>query len=152
MKINKIMTDLLKLVDKKKITSCAYGIQDDYIYFTPDGHRLFKIYDKLFLIDLSKALSDKTPLNNPKRMFNVDKTEEAYKTNELKVIDGSKGTLVKIESENSHAWINTDYLKDFDSECTFRISNHREPVFIYELGEVVGLILPVVAKEDLNND
>lgn len=152
MKITKIMTDLLKLVDKKKTITCNYGIYGDHIYFTPDGCRMFRINAKLFLIDLNKALPDKTPLNDIRKFFNDDNTEEAYKTNELKVIDGPKRTLVKIESKNSHAWINVDFLKDFESECTFKISKPNQPVFIYESGEAVGLILPIKVKGDLDND
>jgi hypothetical protein len=151
MKINKIMTDLLKLVDKQKTLKCNYSVDDDYIYYIPDGVRVFKISKDQWLIDLKKALPNKTPLNNPGNFFKVDSSyEEGHKTNNLK--SGDKMTIVKIESENSHAWINIDYLKEFEHDCTFEIGKPNQPVFVYEQGEVVGIILPVNVKEDLANE
>lgn len=150
MKINKIMTDLLKLVDKKKTLKCNYSVDDDYIYYIPDGVRMFKISKDQWLIDLKKALPDKTPLNNPGKFFKVENSyEEAYKAKELRTID--KNTAIKIESDNSHAWINIDFLKEFEQDCTFKIGKPNQPVFVYEQGEVVGMILPINIKEDVNN-
>lgn len=33
MKVTKIMTDLLKLVEKKKTTSCNYGMDEGGVYY-----------------------------------------------------------------------------------------------------------------------
>lgn len=142
MKVTKIMTDLLKLVEKEKTTSCNYGMDENYIYFAPDGYRIFKIYKSLFLIDLKKALPDKSPLKDPSYFFKADNLEDGYKTNEMRVIDG-KGTAVKIESEHSHAWVNEKYLKEFEADCSFKIGKPNQPVLIYEHDETVGMVCPV---------
>ena len=151
MKITKIMTDLLKAVEKKKTINYLYGMDDEYIYLFVGGHKIFKIHKELFLIDLSKALPDKSPLENPSKFFKDYNFDEAWKTDELKILD-NKITAIKLVSENSHVWINEKFLKDYDSNCTFKISNIKSPVFVYENEIIVGLILPIFVKEDRNND
>lgn len=152
MKVTKIMTDLLKLVEKEKTTACNYGVDENYIYFAPDGYRIFKICKPLFLIDLKKALPDKRPLENPSYFFKADNLEDGKTTGEMRVADDRKGTIIKIESEHSHAWVNEKYLKEFDPDCSFKIGKPRQPVLIYENDEVVGIVCPVNVKEDPDND
>lgn len=144
----KIMSDLLKLVKKNKTHTYRYGILDDYIYLLPDGYRLFKVHKDDFLIDLTKALPKCMPLNYPENLLKDDEYTLAYKTDDLKVIEGPKRTLVKIANRDAHAWVNVDYLKDFDDDCTFKIYGPKNPVFIYENDKKVGLVLPFFVKED----
>lgn len=147
MKITKIMTDLLKLIEKDKTVTINYGIDDDYVYLTPDGKRLHRIPKSSFLIDLSKALPNKAPLSNPRNFFRVDDIEDACKTDELKVIEGPKRTLVKLVSEKSYTWIDTNFLKEYEKDCTFKIGKPNQPVLVYESEELVGMVLPVRVKE-----
>lgn len=147
MKINKLMADILKIVgNAKKSLAFNYGTDSEYVYFTPDGYRVYKIPQKDFLIDLGKAFPDRTPLSNPKKMLDDSNTEPAVKTNEIRVI--GKGNVVKIKSENTHAWVNVDYLKEFEPECTFRVIKPNAPVFVYEYEELVAIVLPVRVAED----
>lgn len=147
MKVIKILTDILKIVgNEKKTLSCAYGIDEDYVYYVPDGYRAYKIPKKDFLIDLEKALPNKTPLNDPRKLFDDSKAEPAVKTNEIRAID--KGNVVKIKGENAHAWINVNYLKEFEVDCTFKVISSIAPVFVYEWEKLVGIILPVRIKEE----
>lgn len=146
MKIKKILSEVLNIVsnEKKKIKS-NYGEDKDFIYWIPDGYRMYKIPQKDFLIDLRKALPDKTPLNDPQKFFNDSACELGIKTNEIKAID--KEQVVKIKGEKSHAWVNIKYLKEFESDCTFKIIDRKSPVFVYEYDKIVGLVLPVKIKE-----
>lgn len=146
MNINKILSEALKIVfnEKKKIGS-NYGEDEKFIYWMPDGYRIFKIPQKDFLIDLKKALPNKMPLNNPNKFLNDIESEVAIKTNEIKAID--KGQVIKIKGEKSHAWINIKYLKEFNSDCTFKIINQKSPLFVYENEEIVGVILPVYVRD-----
>lgn len=147
MKLNKIMTNVLKIsADEKKSKVFIYGIDKGYVYFSPDGLRMYKIAEKDFLIDLGKAFPHKTPINDPKKMMNDSDAEPAVKTNEVKLYE--KFTVIKIKSEKSQAWVNVDYLKDFDTDCTFKIMDEKSPVFVYEYEELVGLILPVKIEEN----
>ncbi len=145
MKITKIMTDVLKLVEKGKTQQANYGVDDQFIYLTLDGHKMYKIHNNDFYIDLRKALSDKIPLTNPRKFFNEDCYEVAEKTSEMRQV--KKFTVVKIANEKKHAWINVNYLKDFESDCTFKIVNKKSGVLVYENGTVVGLILPVNVED-----
>lgn len=146
MRITKIMTDLLKAVDKKKVQTYNYGADDDYIYILPDGYRGYRIPKELFLIDLEKALPNKTPLYDPSKIFDDSNTESAVKTNEIRAID--KGHVVKIKGETTHVWLNVEYLKEFETNCTFKVIKPTSPVYVYEYEELVGVVLPVRMVED----
>lgn len=148
MKVTKILTDILKITgNSKKSVICSYGADREYVYWTPDGHRMYKIPQEDFLIDLGKAFPDKIPLNNPNKMFDDSNTESAVKSNLIRVI--GKENLVKIVSEKSHAWVNVDYLKEFEPDCHFRIIKPNAPVFVYEDEKLVAIVLPVrVAGEE----
>lgn len=145
MKITKILTDLLKAVEKNKTFEINYGYDDGYVYYLPDKYRAYRIRTDEFLVDIVKALPDKSPLM-ARKFFDDSTAEDAHKTNEIRVID--KRTVIKIVNDNTHAWINTDYLKEFESDCTFKITGPKAPVYIYEQDELVGLVLPVHIKED----
>lgn len=150
MKLTKIMTDLLKAVEKDKTSTINYGEDEDYVYLLPNDKSAYRIPKKSFLIDLKKALPTKIPLTNPAKFFDVD-VEEARKTSHLKMIPGKKPiTVVKIAGESKHAWVDVDLLKNFEN-CTFGVSSVKSPVLVYESGELVGVVLPVYMKEDRND-
>ena len=144
MKITKILTDLLKAAEKKKTLNINYSYQGDYIAFLPDGHRAYRIHKNDFLVDLVKALPDKVPLSLT-NIFDDSHAQDAHKTNELRVID--KANVVKIAGYNINVWINTAYLKEFEENCTFKVTGEKCPVYVYEQGKLVGLVLPVDIKE-----
>lgn len=146
MNVIKIMTDLLKAVGKDKTATCNYGVDEEYIYFLPDGYRGYRIPKLLFLIDLEKALPNKTPLNNPSKFFDDKLAELAVKTNEIRVI--GKDNVVKIKGETSHAWLNVNYLKEFGPDCTFKVVSPKSPVYVYEWEKLVGIVLPVRVAEE----
>lgn len=147
MKVTKILTDLLKAVEKNKTLKIKYSYDGDYVCYTPDGNRMFRIYKDDFLIDITKALPETAPIML-RGIFDDSHSEDAFKTNEIRVIDKKK-TIIKIAglSASNYAWINTDYLKEFDDNCTFRINGEKNPVFIYEQDELVGLIMPVIFND-----
>lgn len=151
MKLTKIFTELLKLRDKNE-TRLRYGIQDGFIYYTPDGNRMFKIPEKEFLIDLTKAFPSLVSLTNVKQLFDDKGTEPAIKTNEMKLTMDGKATVVKFVSEKSYAWVNVKYLDYFTEEVTYKIIGRNKPVFVYEYGNLVGIILPVNMREESDND
>ena len=147
MKLVKIFTEILKMKEKDKF-SANYGIQDGFIYYMPDGHRIFKSPENVFLIDLKKALPAKVPINNPNKFFNIDNSELAFKTTEIKVIENGKIQVIKIANDKSYAWVNVKYLEYFEGDISFKISNSKTPVLVYEYDELVGLVLPVFIPED----
>ena len=75
----------------------------------------------------------------------LDKSNEIRKVNTG--FSKKEISVVKITNDNTYAWINETYLKEFEVDCTFKISSPKSPVFVYEEDELVGLILPVHVKE-----
>lgn len=146
MKITKILTDILKSVGNLKSKMSYYGVDKGYVYYAPDGFRMYKIPQDNFLIDLEKAFPGKTPISDPKKLLNDSDAVAAVKTNEVRCYE--KYNVIKIKNENTHAWINVNYLKEFEANCTFKIVNEKSPVFIYEFEELTGIILPVFIKEE----
>ena len=152
MKVTKILTDLLKKVEKGDLSRAFYGVDKEYTFYSPDGYRGFKIPSKRFLVDLEKALPNKAPIMDFKKFLKDDESRPAYKTNEIRKIKRTEYSkkeinVVKIVNENTYAWIQESYLKEFEVDCTFKISSPKSPVFIYEEDELVGLILPVFVRE-----
>lgn len=146
MKLAKIFKELISSWDKKSNT-VRYGIEDGYVYLVPDGYRMFKIPEEDFIIDMGKAFPSLGPLTNPKRMFNAEGTEEDKRSSILRITE-NKRTIVKIEGEKSYTWVNVKFLDYFEGEVTYRVSTPKAPVFVYENGEIVGIVLPVNFKED----
>ena len=151
MKVTKILTDLLKQVEKGDLSRVFYGADKEYTFYSPDGHRGYKIPSNRFLVDLEKALPNRAPVADFKKFLRDEDSYPAYKTNEIRKINNPYGKktidVVKISNGDKYAWINEVYLKEFDVDCTFKISSPKSPVFIYEDDELVGLILPVHVKE-----
>lgn len=145
MNSTKIYTDLLKAVEKDKTVYVNYGIDEENVYLFLDQYRIFKFKKANFLIDLEKALPNKTPIQNCNRFFDDESKAVAQRTKDLKQID--KATVVKIANESGCAWINEKFLKEFDKEATFKIGKPHEPVQVIEQGEVVGIVLPVNMNE-----
>lgn len=148
MKLVKIFTEILKMKEKDK-SQANYAIKDGFIYYIPDGHKMFKIPKHEFLIDIPKVLPWKTPLDNVSRLMNDNNATLATKTNEIKVIANGKIQVVKIENSNSYAWVNVKYLEYFDDKVSYKIIDPKNPVFVYENDELVGLVLPVFIGEEV---
>lgn len=146
MKLAKIFKELISSWDKK-LNTVRYGIEDGYVYLVPDGCRMFKIPEDDFIIDMRIAFPSLVPLTNPNRMFNAEGTEEAKRSSILRITE-KKTTVVKIVGEKSSAWVNVKFLDYFEGEVTYRISTPKAPVFVFENGVIVGLVLPVNFKED----
>ena len=148
MNVNKIMTDILKDIKNKKTVTHRYAVDDKYFYFNPDGNRAYKIPVEDFLIDYKKAWPNMEPMKGLINFFKDIDSVVAYKTNEIRRLE--KFNVVKIANDKTYAWINENYLKEFDKDCFYHIAGPKAPVFIEELGEIVGLILPV--KVEVDND
>lgn len=142
MNILKIMTDFLKQVSKDDTARVLFGIDEEFTYLSPDGYRCFVIPNDKFLIDLSKAVPYKLPIENIKeKFFNDQNSREAVKTIKLTRVGNSN--VIAIANDEVTTWVREDYLKEFAKDCTFKISSPKSPVFVYEKNILVGMILPV---------
>lgn len=123
-----------------------FGYYGEKIGVVHNGHRVFLIDAKSFPFDMEKLLGGRTALDIKKLIPDENVYEPATLTNELRVWEARKQTLIKIESANGYAWVNEDYLKEYGKDVHFKISKNdprKMPVIIYELDEIVGIVLPV---------
>ena len=115
---------------------------------TLDGKCLYLIPNKSFIFDYEKILDGRDMVNRVKEKIIDPMTkisEIATLTNELKI--QGKDTLIAIKNEKTTVWINKAFLKNFNCrEFTFKISDPKSPVLVYESNVLVGLIYPVYIK------
>lgn len=150
MKITKILTDILKRIEKGNTDKMIFGSEYGCTYFSPDGYKCYVISDEKFLIDLAK-ISNREPITDFRKKFFslIDGSKDAYKTGEIvQDIDGkTKINRIRICNENTFVWINENHLKEFNDDCTFKISSPKNPVYVFENETLVGLVLPIYRKE-----
>ena len=138
----KVQMDILKKLEKQSTTAVLIARDEDNIYLSPEGHRAFIIPKKFWYLDFEKLLDGRTEANFKAMFRNADYGEDAVKTSDLKIME-KKITIVKISSTNIHLWVDQNLIKEFDSDCKFKITKNNAPCYIYENGILVGLVLPV---------
>lgn len=133
MKLKEINKDFLNLHYKGK--RLAYYKYDEYVYIT-DSYRLYKLaIDDLKLSDNLFTSVDLL------RFTNEDGYVDAIITNDLVVYNGTTCRVIK--NDNISVKVDDKYLKYFDSP-EVKIKSEKDPIFIYENNEYVGLIMPII--------
>lgn len=137
----KIQTDILKMLDKddKRNRVLVGVLGDDEIAVTLDGYVLYRIPQDKFYLDINKIPGNQLKVD---LLFNFS-TIDAVKSNSLKKVRNV--TLVRLESEKDHAWVDGKLLKLFNDDCTFALSKEkplRSLVKVFEKGICVGIVLP----------
>lgn len=148
----KIQTDILKALCKdnvnKVLQRVAKSEDGNEIYFVLSSHLYILQKDFLFL-DYERLVYKTGELQNntlQNILKGADKAEPGYRTNRL-ICMGSIGNGVSLKSENYEVVVNEKLLKNFDKNCTFRLSGDRSPVYIYEGCVLAGVILPLVINK-----
>lgn len=154
MNIIKIQSDLLKA----KITDILYRViyykDEDCLCYSPDGSVLYKIPEKLFLLDENKIFGNILPIDikrsYPQLFADIDNETPVPKTDTMKTLTDENGTrtVVKIKDETKTAWVNVKLLKNFDNDCHFVITGKYTPLYVIEDGVKVGLVLPYKMKDE----
>lgn len=149
----KIQADLLKaslrdsvLATRKLIYMhsgrCFYLIANAYVVVIPDDQ---------WLLDTEKVFKNKIPANIDFKRF-INDVKDIKLTNERKLVDDR--VLIRfINDEKQHIYIDEKFLKIFQTDkyekLSYKGTTPRAPIFIYnDLGEWLGLILPVNHKDD----
>lgn len=149
MKIDKIQMDLLKAWykdDRKFNTIYRYGEHDGNICVT-DQHGVYIIPKSLFVLDL--RIFDSTPLDFER--MGLLKLEQDSRRLDYKYSIEQKDTKATVnvlkfdEEDGEEVWINKKLLRYFDEKypITYRGINKKSPVFVYEDGVMVGIVLPI---------
>ena len=147
----KIQTDILKALCKdnvnKVLQRVAKSEDGNEIYFISGGHLYILQKDFLFL-DYERLVYKTGELQNntlQNILKGADKAEPGYRTNRLICMGSIKGNFLK--SENYEVVVNETLLKNFDKNCTFRLSGDKSPVYIYEGCVLAGVISPLVINK-----
>ena len=148
MNIIKIQSDLMKRRETNDTGSYFYSVSNDYVYYTPDDFVMYRIPKNRFYLDVEKVFKDITPFN-VKALWKPDDSKKAYKTTDIKIMTQGKKQyyVVKIKNESDFVWVNERLLKNFDSDCSFYITNSISAVYIEENYELVGMVMPTIINE-----
>lgn len=124
------------------------GMDDTHEHFIiGDSYHCYRIpkHDFLFSVRqlLSKGIKEVRAFT---RVFENIPDTPAIKTGNLK--DGFKANypFIELNADGELIYIDTQLLKNFDKSCTFTGTKHNAPVYVWESGECVGLVLPVHIK------
>ena len=150
----KIQTDILKALCKdnvNKVLRCVAksGDGNEIYLICGDMASHFYILEKDFLfLDYERLVYETGELQNntlQNILKGADKAEPGYRTNQLIYVEPIKGVFLK--SENYEVAVNETLLKNFDKNCTFRLSGDKSPVYIYEGCVLAGVVLPLALNK-----
>ena len=152
----KFQQDLLKAADerdgwKHKFFNYPWFETDDKIFICPQGHYFIAILKVQFYMDKEKVFKNTTPLNGGKSFLNPDNLQMATDTHTIVMADKTKAKmkLHKFVIGDEAIFLDENNLKYFDLEdSTFKGTNRKNPIYIYENEELVGMVLPVNHKEE----
>lgn len=145
MNYSKVQADILKAKDKTKFPY-LYGHYNkcgkEYIAIIIDGKEVVLIPEESFYLDAEKCFGQSKLVSNIERICNTDGTVDIRTDGTIKPLEGNSKHKVQIFTNGSEEiWVSTDLLKIFDmSTSHFKGINKKTPVFIYEEGNLVGLV------------
>lgn len=142
MKLKKIHDEITKAYFNKKGSKIIIGDwNDSEIGITTDGFKMYFLPVDEFIFDVEKLLRGKEKINT--NAFKEPRDlKEVFKTNEMRTV--KKMTCVKIGEK----WVDTQNLSNFD-EPTFKTTDSAySAIYLYEVGELVGFVMPVKMKEE----
>lgn len=147
MKYMKFQQDLLKAADARDWRNKAFNYPwfetEDKIIICPEGHYIMAIWKGLFYLDKEKIFKGKAPFNG-EYLINPDNLETAVDTHSTVTLTGLKKCLHKFTVGEESVFLDENNLKYFDlNSSTFKGTNRKSPIYIYENEEMVGAVLPV---------
>lgn len=160
MKHIKFQQNLLKMADardgwKHKPCNLPWFETDDRIWICPGGVLCVGILKSQFYLDKEKIFKDSQPLTNGKKIidFGRDANEavDTHITMNVKV-KGVKMTLHKFTAKDETIYVDEQLLKDFELDIShFTGTNTRNPLYVWEDDEIVGVVYPVNHKDGDSN-
>lgn len=160
MKYLKFQQDLIKAAGdrdgwKHKPFNFPWFQTKNEVGVCPSANYVVLIPNDQLYIDVTKVFKSTTI--NPTTILAQDNLKEAVDTKTSVEINNvhnkSKSVLRKFLVGDETVFLDERYLKYFDlEESTFKGSNRKSPIYVYEYGDVlVGLILPVNHTEKESN-
>lgn len=147
MNTTKFYTEIAKHMEKynnhKEIRACSIGDYEEFYFVTIKGDFGLFIPKKQFIFDIDKiapqGLTDFTRIINRQEVAELAERYEIIEQNKKQI---QALRPIRTLNKSLEVWINTDYLKYFTSPI-IKIVSPTDPVFIYEFGQLAGLIMPV---------
>ena len=148
MNILKIQDEIMKRREDNDTTRCLYCVNDEYVYYSPDGFVMYRIPESRFYLSIDKVFKDINPFK-VESIWKPEEAKRAIKTGDIKIQTQGKKQFrfVKIKSESDFAWIDERLLKIFDSDCDFLLTNSVSSVYILENDCIAGIVMPTKIKE-----
>lgn len=159
MKYLKVQQDLLKMADardswKHRPFNVPWFQADEKIWVCFDSVICLGIPYKQFYLNREQIFKDALSFDGGKI---IEMAENIINAEDTKTVieaknNGKKMKLHIFQLENdSKIYINDDFMKYFDSEdIMFGGISKKNPLFVYEHEELVGIIFPVNHNEDFN--
>lgn len=119
-----------------------------------NGSAIYTIYNDELYIDCEKVFAGRSPqrLENVVNGIMDSKDYEPLvnlNTIEQHKINGKKANLFKFKNSKGFVYINKDLLKYFDMDKLVLFGgDNREPIRVYEDDTFVGIVCPLVVKND----
>ena len=151
----KVQQNLLKAADardgwKHKNFNIYYFTTEDKVWMCPKGEWMIGVPKNQFYLDIDKIWKDVKPVQGETFLKDTGDLKPAVDTNsivQVTICKKKKMNLHKFVVDNEAIYVQEEYLKFFDPDATFKGTKHNAPLYVYENGELVGLILPVNHKE-----
>ena len=139
MKEIKVQQDILTMAQTPYIVRFG-GLNDGRIGVTIDGFALYIIYSGNLLLDTTKFQT----IDLQKIVDDVFEAKDIIPTGVsiLKL----KDTLKEFKNDETTAYFNKKLFKYFDSKKKLTYSYHKNKLFVFENGELVGLLLETRLK------
>ena len=145
MNIVKLQQDIIKDLLNNKRGEWFIQIKDSKVYILT-RFQVFILSSKEFVLDIDKLGFSNTNIAES-LLKSAEDTMPAIKTDIIKSVV-SQGKVVNCQEikrvdNDEVAYVNQNLLKVYDKTCEFKFFNSKNPVFIYEYGILVGIVLPI---------
>ena len=150
----KIQNDILKSKDKCSKCSISvkrfpymYGYYDNNVVIVDDRKALYLIPDKLFYLDKDKIFNSVLSNIVEKMVKSELDTQSLIFTGNIRSLKGCKiDVAILKDDKNNEIAFDIKYLKNIGikaNECTFKGTNYKSPIYVYEYDKLVAIIMPV---------
>ena len=141
MKIKKVYDEIIKASLNNEKAIIFLGKLEDKIAVSTDGFIMYFVPEKDFIFDIEKILRGRGRFNAKELTKDEPKAKPISKTGEMAELLG------KIAVKIGDKWVNEKYLKAFENPEFKTTDNYIEPIYVYEKGELVGLIMPIRVRD-----
>ena len=141
MKIKKVYDEIIKASLNNEKAIIFLGKLEDKIAVSTDGFIMYFVPEKDFIFDIEKILRGRGRFNAKELTKDEPKAKPISKTGEMAELLG------KIAVKIGDKWINEKFLKVFENPEFKTTDNYIEPIYVYEKGELVGLIMPIRVRD-----